>query len=199
MSRFAQIDVILAEEVERLAACRHQFVDSFFPRRLVIVGRHIPAVVGNAVEREFRRFGILHRIAAEARNQVADVKSVAIGPAHEQTALAVVVDGVIEPDECLALDLCVNPLHIVTLNHIDHTITCPHDAHFWVHLCAKRREIVATAPRLVVLGWADNERRHILVLSHESVGQIVHQPGLLLSPCTLSTDIIEENGKGADA
>ena len=174
MNRLAYVDIVLTEETEGLLTCGHQFLDSFFPRPLGIICRHVPAVVGDAIKRDFRGFGIFHRIAAETRHKVGNVEPVAVSLSHEQAALTIVVHRIVKPNESLALDLRVYPFHIVAIYHIDHAISSPHDTHLWIHLRAKRREVISATPVLVILRRTYNEWLHVLVFADKIVGQVVH-------------------------
>ena len=199
VSRLAQVHVVLAEEAESLLAGGHEVVHGPPPALGSIILRHVPRIVSNAVETHLGSLGIFHGVGAESAHHVVDVETIAVGLAHEEPALAVVVDGIVEPDKCLALYLVINPLHVVFLNHIHHAVARPHDAYLGVHLRAQGRQVLLAGPALVVFCGTHDERLHVLVAAYELVRHVVEQSCLLVALGTLSPDVIEEDRKGADA
>ena len=199
VSGLSQVYVVLAEGGKGQRAGGHKGMQRALPARLAVVCGHVPSIVGNAVKAHLAGFGIFHRIGAETAHQVVDVLSVAVGLAHEQTALAIVVHGIVEPDEGLALDLSVNPFHVILLNHVHHAVAGPHNAYLGIHLGSQGGQIIAARPCLVILGGTHDEGLHVCVLAHKLVGNVVEQSGLLVALGSFAPDVVKEDGKGADA
>ena len=198
MSVDTQIDIVLAEEMECLSVLWHQIVNCSLPRCIRIVCRHVPCVVGDAEERNFRCLGILHRVGNESRQHIGNVQVVSVCGAHEQMVDAVVAYRIVEPDICLALNLVVNPCHVTVVYHIHNAVSGPHDIDVAVHNVTECGQIYSVCPSAVVLCRTNCERFYIGVRFFEFSSNVVHQFSLFVAMCSVvAPKVVPEYGKAS--
>ena len=197
----SQVLVVEGEGVQGLGVGWQQGVDGLGPVLLVVVGLHVPSVVGNAVECYLRGLGVLHRVGHESRHVVGNVLAVAVGRTKEHVVSHEVAHGEVPPDVGLAVDAAVDPLHRLLVDAMHHAVASPHDAYVLVHLGAERAQValLVVRPGAVVLSGAHDERRDVVVAVDEVVVDIVEQLSLLVGLCALAPDVVEEHGEGAYA
>ena len=196
-----EVLVVESKGAECLVVTGQHLAQTLFPVGLVVVGRHIPRVVGNAIEGNLGGFGVLHRVADEARHGFGNVKVVAIGRTEEDVVAHEVAHGEVPPDIGFAVDALVDPFLALAVNAVHHGVACPHNFDALVHLRAEGAEVAffVVGPSAVVFRGAHNEGRNVVLLLDEVVVHIVEEFGLLIGSRAFAPDIVEEYGERAHA
>ena len=201
MSVGAEVLVVKCKSLERLVVAWQNAAEALLPVALVVICFHVPAVVGNTVERNLRCLGILHRVAHKARYKGGDVESVAVEGAHKHMVAYKVVHREVQPYITLALYALVNPLHCAFVYAGNNRVSCPHNLNALVHSRAESAQVALffVCPAAVVLGGAHNEGCNVFFLLDEIVVDIVEELGLFVGFCALAPDVVEEHCERAHA
>ena len=198
MTVLSEVFVVKGKGAECLRVVGKKFIDGLFPILLEVVCLHVPRIVGNAIEGDFRRLGVFHRVRHETRKFVGDVQIVAVCGSQRDVVAHEVGHWEIPPDIGLALNALVDPVGAFFVDAMNHGVARPHDVDALVEFGAQRTQIalLLVDPRAVVFRWAHHERCHIWFLLNEVVVNIVEQFGLLVGLGAFSPDVVEEHGKG---
>ena len=201
MAVLAKIGIMYGKSPQIASVFRHKVADCHFPFPSAVIVFHIPSIAGNAVQRYFRRFGMLHRIGHERAHPVFYIRTVAIYLAHQQMVLHIVGNREIPPYISLALYQRIDEIEGGTVDISHHLVACPHHLYSGIKHVAERREIAAFqfCPRLVVFGRAYYQRSHVALHLHEIVVKIVEKLSLLVSSCPLARNIVEKHRESAHA
>ena len=112
-----------------------------------------------------------------------------------------VIDREVEPNVALATDALVDPVHTFLLDGVHHAIARPHHLDAWTKVLSQSVEIYValSAPRTIIDGGTEQERRHITMFAHKDRVYIVEELSLFLTARTFTRDVVEEDSKRADA
>jgi hypothetical protein len=107
---------VRGEGAEGIGGLGNEVADAGLLRGSRIVAVWVPGVSSDALERDLRRLGFVHRVGHEAGHLRRDVGAVPVGGAEQQVVADEVVHREIPPDVGLAADAAIDPFQRLQVN-----------------------------------------------------------------------------------